>query len=163
MSMAMSSQVSKIANSGCDYIQYFDQNLGGTSYFCYAKDHGHPPAPGKWQEEAMIKIFKKLLELDSVKDRKVLIGCEGAAAEPYMPYLSFNDLRFFINYSFGCPVPLYSYIYHEYVNNFMGNQCLVTDVINTDKSPLNLNQRIAYSFCAGDMLAVALSDGGQIH
>lgn len=27
-------QIAQIAASGCDYIQFFDQNLGGTPYFC---------------------------------------------------------------------------------------------------------------------------------
>jgi len=52
-------------------------------------------------------------------------------------------------------------VLHEYVNNFMGNQVQVG--IDRNKSPLNLLQRIAYSFTAGDLLSVVLKDKGQIH
>ena len=32
-----------LLTSGVDYIQALDQNHGGGMYFCYSKDHGHPP------------------------------------------------------------------------------------------------------------------------
>ena len=51
----VSGEVLSIAKSGVDYAQYFDQNLGGESCICYARDHGHAPGPGVWQNEAMIK------------------------------------------------------------------------------------------------------------
>ena len=51
---------------------------------------------------------------------------------------------------------MYSYIYHEYVNNFMGNQ--VCAMMN--KVEENYTYRLAYSFTAGDMLSlVTLGDG----
>ncbi len=156
-------QVNKIVNSGCDYIQYFDQNLGGACYFCYSKKHGHPPAPGLWMKEAMVKIYKRLLQEMEKSGRAVLIGCEAAAAEPFIPYLLFNDLRFNVNLWIGTPVPAYAYVYHEYVNNFMGNQNSSSAVVDIRKSPLNLHQRLAYSFISGDMLTVVLKNKGQIH
>lgn len=87
-------EVTAIAKSGCDYAQYFDQNLGGESSFCYAHDHGHPPAPGIWQNDAMKRIFKHVYaELDKMGS-KLIIGCEGAATEPFIGYMPFNDLRY---------------------------------------------------------------------
>ncbi len=156
-------EIRKIAASGCDYIQFFDQNLGGASYFCYSKNHGHPPVPGKWQIQDMRDLMQELTEAVKPFERQVIIGCEGGAAEPYMDLLPFNDLRFEINYMTGTPVPLYAYVYHEYVNNFMGNQNGAGTVINFSASPLNLLQRISYSFVAGDMLTVVLAELGQIH
>ena len=156
-------QVNKIINSGCDYIQYFDQNLGGACYFCYSKKHGHPPAPGLWIKDAMIKIYKRLLQEIEKSGRPVLIGCEGAAAESFIPYLLFNDLRFHVNLWLGTPVPAYAYVYHEYVNNFMGNQNTSCMTVDIRKSPLSLYQRMAYSFVSGDMLTVVLKDKGHIH
>lgn len=156
-------EVSKIIQTGCDYIQFFDQNLGGASYFCYSKKHGHPPAPGKWQKEAMEGILKRLMDIVDRSGKKTVIGCESAAAEPYIPYLMFNDLRFNINYFYAKPVPAYAYIFHEYINNFMGNQNNSCAAISIEKTPDNLLFRLAYSFIAGDMLTLVLKDKGEIN
>jgi hypothetical protein len=156
-------EVGSIIKSGTDYIQYFDQNLGGSCYRCYSKDHGHPPGPGPWQNEEMIKIYKTLNDLIKRSGRKVLIGCEAAAGEPYIPYLLFNDLRSTINLRFGSPVPAYAYVNHEYVNNFMGNQNAIQHFVDHKKSPLNLLQRYAYAFIGGDMFTIILKDKGQMH
>ncbi|HEX2999094.1 MAG TPA: DUF6259 domain-containing protein, partial [Armatimonadota bacterium] len=156
------SEVEKILPSGVDYLQYFDQNLGGSSYRCYSHTHGHPPAPGVWQNEAMCRIFRRINDVVARSGRKLLIGCEAAAAEPFLPHLLFNDLRFNINLRFAIPVPAYAYLNHEYVNNFMGNQNSVRDCVDFERSPLNLHQRLAYSFTAGDMLTIVLRGGGKI-
>jgi hypothetical protein len=156
-------EVKKIIDSGCDYIQYFDQNLGGACYFCYGSNHGHSRGPGLWMKEAMIDIYQRLDREMKRSGRKIIIGCEAAAAEPFIKYLLYNDLRFEIDLWMGIPVPAYAYLYHEYVNNFMGNQNNTATAIDVDKSPLNLHQRIAYSFIAGDMLTVVLADSGKIH
>jgi len=118
----VSGEVMAIAASGCDYTQYFDQNLGGESCFCYARDHGHPPAPGIWQNESMLRIFKKVNADIKASGSKMIIGCEGAASEPFIGQLPFNDLRFNVGLFFGKTVPAYSYLFHEYLNNFMGNK-----------------------------------------
>jgi hypothetical protein len=94
----LSEEAEKMASSGLDYIQLFDQNHGGTPYFCFSDDHGHPPVPGKWMVENMNEL------LDRVKNtvgEGVLLGCESAAGEAYIPYLNLSDNRFNLNI---CPL-----------------------------------------------------------
>lgn len=155
----MKEEVKKMAGSGLDYIQLFDQNHGGNSYFCYSRTHGHPPVPGKWQTEAVKRL---LSEAQSCADSKVLFGCESAAAESYIPYLLFSDNRFNLNYRIGAPVPAYAYVYHKYLNNFMGNQVSTQHFIDHEKSPDNLLMRIAYSFAAGDLMTLVINQDGEI-
>lgn len=159
----MVGEVRQMIAADIDYVQAFDQNNGGTSYFCYSKSHGHPPAPGKWQTDAMIGLFRKLREAADEAGKKVLIGCESGAAEPFIPELLFNDARFNLNYFFGTPIPLYAYLYHEYINNFMGNQVATNGAFDHGNSPDNLLYRLAYSFIAGDMSTVVLTEDGEVN
>lgn len=140
--------------SGLDYVQILDQNHGGGQYFCYAKDHGHPPAPGAWMTESMQTMLGEWND----KAPAMLFGCESAAAEPFIGNLRFSDNRFELNYFTGRPVPLYAYIYHEYLRNFMGNQ--VCGDLRGDHE--TLCHRIGYSFAAGDCLTLVLSPDGRI-
>jgi len=151
-------QVSHMVNAGIDYAQLMDQNHGGTSYFCYSKEHGHPPVPGKWQVDAV----KSLLTEAQENAGKTLFGCESAAAESYINQLLFSDNRFNIAYRMGRPVPAYSYVFHEYLNNFMGNQVCTDYWVDYDKTPLSWYERMAYAFSAGDMLTVIITENGEI-
>ncbi|MGN1141920.1 MAG: DUF6259 domain-containing protein, partial [Oliverpabstia sp.] len=157
-----SGEILSIAKSGCDYAQYFDQNLGGESSFCYAQNHGHPAGPGIWQNEAMIKLFRKIrMDLNAIGSN-MLLGCESASSEPYIEYLKFNDLRYVFGFLAGKPVPAYAYLFHEYINNFMGNQDWIEGSMDPEKNPDCLLFRLAYSFIAGDILSVTLGDQGNI-
>ena len=151
-------EVHHMCKAGIDYIQLMDQQHGGTSYFCYSKNHGHSPAPGKWQVDAMKKVYEAVTK----EAGKVLIGTESAAAEAYIPYLLFSDNRFGLNYGTGRPVPVYSFLYHEYINNFMGNQVCINFFYDHKRSPENILERMAYSFCAGDMLTLILNENGDV-
>ena len=133
-----------ICQSGIDYLQALDQNHGGNSYFCYSDKHNHVPAPGKWQQIETNKM------LSSIEKNGVVFGCESAAAEPFLAQLAFSDNRFELNHYVGEPIPVYAYIYHEYVNNFMGNQICAF----LEKQDNNFTYRLAYSFAAGDMLTL---------
>ena len=156
-------QISKIVSSKTDYIQYFDQNLGGACYPCYGTDHGHAYGAGLWQNQAMIDIYREFGPLQEKAAYKLIIGCEAAASEAFLPYLLFNDARATINLFVGRPVPAYAFVNHEYVNNFMGNQNGVSAAIDVSKNPHNFLQRLAYAFSAGDMLTVILrGDGAMI-
>lgn len=153
--------------TGCDvdYVQFFDQNLGGAAYACYGKKHGHCFGPGKWKNEEMLKIADGMLEVLKAngKEDKVVIGCEGNAAEPFVNSFIFNDSRHNINYQYGNPVSAYNYIFHEYVCNFMGNQNTQHRTVDYEKYPDNIYMRYAHSFAQGDILTVVLKNKGQIH
>ena len=140
--------------SGIDYAQILDQNHGGGQYMCYAKGHNHPPMPGKWMTENMQKLLDKWNE----KASPMIFGCESAAAEPFIGNLLMSDNRFELNYPYGTPVPLYAFIYHEYVRNFMGNQCGCPFEPYVD----TLRYRLAYSFSIGDIMTLILAPNGDL-
>ena len=145
----------ELLKSGIDYAQILDQNHGGGQYFCYSREHGHPPAPGAWMTERM----QALLAGWNDTAPNMLLGCESAAAEPFIGNLRFSDNRFELNYYIGVPVPLYSYIYHEYIRNFMGNQVACPLSEYEDE---NLLYRIAYSFSSGDAMTLVIDENGQV-
>lgn len=151
-------QTKKILDSGLDYVQLMDQNHGGTPAFCYSKEHGHPPVPGKWETEALNEIVNRIKE--QFPNKKFLLGCESAAAEHFVQQFLFSDNRYNINYKFGQPVPLYSYLYHQYIHNFMGNQ--IGAAYGFERKIENLFYRLAYSFVVGDCLTVVMSPTGKI-
>jgi len=160
----MSAEAVKIASVGVDYIQLFDQNLGAASQMCYDTAHGHAGAPGPWQAPAMSRLIREVRSrLSESGTPDVILGCEGAAAECHIGQLPLNDLRFPIGFVYGRPVPAYAFVFHEYTTNFMGNQVESLAILDHTKSPLNLMLRLAYSFCAGDLLTVVLKSGGEIH
>ena len=143
-----------IFKSGADYAQILDQNHGGGQYMCYARGHGHPPMPGKWMTEHMQKLLAKWSE----DAPNMIFGCESAAAEPFIGGLLMSDNRYELNYPFGLPIPVYAYIYHEYVRNFMGNQCGCPFEPYVD----TLRYRLAYSFSIGDVMTLVLSPNGDL-
>jgi hypothetical protein len=140
--------------SELDYAQILDQNHGGGQYFCYNREHGHAPAPGVWMTENVQNMLSEWNDLAG----STIFGCESAASEPFIANLSFSDNRFELNYWFGDPVPLYSYIYHEYVRNFMGNQVCCPFTSDND----TLRYRLAYSFSIGDSMTLVLTQDGDI-
>ena len=143
-----------LLTSQVDYAQILDQNHGGGQYFCYSRHHGHAPAPGPWMTENMQELLGGWNDAAGA----TLLGCESAAAEPFIGNLLFSDNRFELCYHFGRPVPLYAYLYHEYVRNFMGNQ--VSCPIPTDMD--TLRYRMGYSFSIGDCMTIVLCPDGTL-
>lgn len=154
----MSEEMNKLAEaSGADYIQLFDQNLGGNSSYCYAKTHGHPRTPGVWQTRAMRKLIRDL------QPEEIVLGCEAVASEGFNDLLPFNDGRNYMGFEIGTPVPAYSFVYHERISNFMGNQNTISTYLNVAENPDNLIYRTAHLFAQGEALTVVLKNEGKIN
>ena len=153
-------EVAGAAGIGVDYLQYFDQNQGCTSPLCYSKKHNHPELPGTWQTRAMQALLDKAQETAG----KTLIGCENAAAQPYVKVCKLNDLRNHLAWGTGgVPVALYSYLYHEYTSGFSGNGVWLHAQIDLEKSPHFILWNLAWNFVSGNLLSVILKDKGEIH
>ena len=140
--------------SGVDYAQILDQNHGGGQYMCYAREHNHPPMPGKWMTANMQDFLGEWND----KASDIIFGCESAASEAFIGNLLMSDNRFELNYPYGDVVPVYAYLYHEYVRNFMGNQCGCPFEPKVD----TLRYRLAYSFSIGDMMTLVLNPNGKL-
>ncbi len=143
-----------IFESGVDYAQILDQNHGGGQYMCYARNHNHPPMPGEW----MTRNMQGLLSEWQKKAPNMLFGCESTASEPFIGGLLMSDNRYELNYPFGTPVPVFAFIYHEYLRNFMGNQCGCPFEPTVD----TLRYRLAYSFSIGDLMTLVLAPNGDL-
>lgn len=154
----MKGEFEKIKQSGVDYVQLFDQNLGGNSSMCFGKNHGHPHTPGKWQTLAMRDLIKNIKENSSV-----VIGCEGAASEGFNDLLPFSDGRNNMGFAMGTPVPAYVYVYHEYLANFYGNQITSYSYLDAAENPNELLYRTAHLFAQGEAITVVLRDKGKIN
>jgi len=93
----------------------------------------------------------------------MLLGTEAEVAEPYLAGLALNDSRFTYGYNVGMPVPAYSFVFHEYVATYMGNQCGVDRQFDFQRCPDNLLYRTAWGFAAGYLLSMNLGPGGLLH
>ena len=151
-------------NITLDYLQFFDQNLGGGTCQCYSKKHNHQPVPGKWMAETMRELMQTINgEFEqNHKDRQILLGCEGVAAEPFINELLFNDMRFEIVFNLGMPVHAYNYVFGKYLLNFMGNQNASCFFFKNSDYPNFMYYRYAYSFVQGDVITLILKDEGKI-
>lgn len=153
-------EISAAHRAEIDYLQYFDQNQGAASPLCYSTKHEHPSLPGAWQTVAMRTLLKKA----ALSAEETVLGCENAAAEPYMEFCKLNDLRSHLAWGTGgMPVPLYSYLFHEYCIGFSGNGVCLSEWIDTEKTPFFLQWNVAWNFVNGNLLSVVLKDGGKIH
>ena len=152
----MCKEVQSIVDANVDYIQILDQNHGGNACFCYSDKHGHPVGQGAWQVDAVRDMLDDLVKIGG---DEVVFGCESSSADPFLKVLYFNDVRYQNLYIAGAhPVPLNNYLYHEYMNNFMGNGSWSGLRIGNDF----LFYRAAFSFAQGDMLTYIINEDGNL-
>ncbi len=163
-------QISDMLDSDVDYLQYFDQNLGGRPAKCYAKDHGHPASYNVCASEDMVEIAEAICQMAAKKGKSCILGCECAPADYLLRQFRFNDNRFhwamqlsdFCGLEDAVCVPAFQFVFAEYIKNFMGNQCGFTKAVPASNRE-SLLMRLAYAFAAGDLLTVTWKGGGEIH
>ena len=118
------------------------------------------------QRTLLIESLKSVSFIDEMNNAiqdvgsEMILGAENAAPGPYIAGLPFNDIR--NPYAYGKSVPAAPYVFHQYCNNFMGNQVGSWQEIDCIASPENLQFRLAYGFVRGEMLSLSLRDSGEI-
>ena len=146
-------EVLKMARFGIDYCQFFDQNLGGGGRLCWSAKHAHPSVPGAWQTKAMISLQEDMLSAISKAGFRMILGCECAAAAPFVGNLFFNDARLGFPRYYGKSVPGVAYVFHEWTCNFSGNQVAQRS---------DACYRWTRSFHAGEMMSIVLGPDGKL-
>ncbi|MGN0867491.1 MAG: DUF6259 domain-containing protein [Oligosphaeraceae bacterium] len=153
-------EVSSCRQAGVDYLQFFDQNCGGAPAFCYSSHHGHPRMPGAWLTQAMDQVMARAAQ---AAGKEMALGCENAAATPYVRHCRINDMRYGNAWIAGRPVPLQSFLMHDYSVGFSGNLCALQYYIDYDKTPHYPLFHLAWHFVYGNMLALNLQGEGKAH
>jgi hypothetical protein len=134
-----------------DAIQQFDQGVGAVA--CYATNHGHPPVPGPWMTAAFSSLLKQDNEAARSLNPKVAVSSEGAPPEIYIQNFNFWDARTGGGGQMMCP--LYSFIYHEYLNGHSGSY---TNSVNDEA----LRAMVARALVSGYFINFTLRDKGRI-
>lgn len=137
---------------GADYIQY--DTFNGRLVGCWSKQHGHYPGPGRWQYETSLSIVKEIRELPN----QFAMTVEAQPNECLIPFVDgFAERGIHPRSEKGWEsVPLYQYIYHQYVQGFSGEEC---GPFNTPDNFFLVN---AISIVTGDMLMINLGVTGRI-
>ena len=148
--------VKHLLSWGMDSIQFFDQNLGAATFPCFAKDHEHPPVPGKWMAEKLEQLvagFRKAAV--DAKAPGVVHSVEMCTSEYGLPLFEESDSRLFPpGYVSGwgeCP-PIYQFLFHECV--------IMHGMMGHAPEPYHLEIRNAYNCVMGEIPgAVMIGDG----
>lgn len=140
-----------MARLGPSVIQQFDQGVGAAT--CYAPNHGHPPVPGPWMTASFSSLLKEDNEVARSLDPKVAVSSEGAAPEIFMHDFDFWDAR--TGGGGQLMSPLYSFLYHEYINGHSG---FYTNSVNDEA----LLASVARALVSGYFINLTLRDKGLV-
>jgi hypothetical protein len=132
-------------------VQFLDQNCGAASFPCYADDHGHPPAPGRWMTEALDAILD---DFDDLAGQEVAYSVEGPPNDYALSRFAICDIRPDLNPG-SVAIPLYQYLFHEYV--------LTQATFAPAPNPYAAEIRTATSFVHGDVPSAILGRDGRLN
>jgi hypothetical protein len=114
----------RLFHDGLDWLQFLDQNVGCSTFPCFAEDHGHPPVPGKWMNSAMQSLLDSFRQIaaeaaeKSSGRRAFAFSVEYPPNEFFMPNFQVCDQRVAPpgHAAYGhLFFPLHSFLYHESV------------------------------------------------
>ena len=102
---------------GVEMIQV-DQVVGGSFPVCYAKDHPHPPGPGKWMTEVFTRQLQTMYATGHALQPDAVVCFEE-------PNERFNHLVGIQDYRDCEPsrewASVFNYLYHEFLPTFQSN------------------------------------------
>lgn len=150
--------VQRLIGWGLESIQFFDQNCGAATFPCFAGDHEHPPAPGRWmtqQMDAMVDAFHRVAR--QAGQNQVIQSVEMCANEYSLPLFQQSDSRL-------CPPghsgqagqtwPIYQFLFHE---------CIVMHgAMGPAPEPYHLPIRNAYNGVMGEIPGGVLTGDGTL-
>jgi hypothetical protein len=107
--------VRRMIGWGFESLQFFDQNCGASTFPCYASDHEHPPAPGKWMTEKMEEIMAEFRRAASEAGAPgVAHSSESGINEYCLPLFQETEMRMWPpGHGTGDDIPLYQFLFHE--------------------------------------------------
>jgi hypothetical protein len=152
--------VRRVLGCGLDWVQFLDQNVGCATFPCYAADHGHPPAPGKWMTAGMRELlgaFRELARGPEAEGRRVAFSVESPPNEYFMPEFAICDIRVIppghTNYERWF-LPLFHFLYHEFI--------LIQGGFGMAPEPYHMPIRNAYNLVIGEIPGGVLTPDGLL-
>jgi hypothetical protein len=155
--------VHKIIDLGLDWVQFLDQNVGCATFPCFATDHEHQPAPGRWMTEKMQLLVDAFHELGAKEferssgERQIVYSVECPINEYFMPEFQICDVRVVPpgHRGFGRGfIPLYHFLYHEFI--------LIQGGFGSAPEPYHLPIRNAYNLVIGEIPGTVMKGDGKL-
>ena len=142
---------------GLDWIQFLDQNVGCSTFPCFAATHGHAPAPGRWMTTAMEELVGRLRRLATKSGRPIALSVENAPNEYFLSKFDICDIRVIPPGHSGYErsfLPLWNYLYHEFT--------LIQGAFGSGPDPYYTSTRNAYNLVTGAMPAAVITGSGRL-
>jgi hypothetical protein len=149
--------VKRLIGWGLESIQFFDQNCGATTFPCFAKNHEHPPVPGKWMAEKMRMTMEAFREkARQAGEPEVIHSTEMCCNEFCLQLFQESDSRLWPtgHRSADNVVPLYQFLFHECIIMHGG--------MGYAPEPYHLQIRNAYNGVMGEIAGGVLTGDGSL-
>ena len=147
--------VKHTSNWGMEHLQWLDQNNGASVFPCYSDEHGHPPAPGKWMQESLVKFTHMLRETARENGaEEPALSAESGLSECALPLFELTELRNFPEGYNAENIPLYHYLFHECI--------LIHGAMGSSPEPYSLSTRNAANCVLGCIPGGVLADEGKL-
>ncbi len=149
--------VKRLLGWGMSSIQFFDQNMGASTFPCFSDQHGHPPAPGKWMAAAMRSMLARFRAAEPGAGADgVIHSTEAPCNETCLQLFQECDVRVIppghkSNYLF---LPLYHYLYHECI--------ILQGGMGMGPEPHHLETRNACNAVLGQLPGAVITDDGSL-
>lgn len=152
-----------LVHDGLDWVQFLDQNVGCSTFPCYAPDHGHPAYPGRWMTtgmQALTNEFRAIsneVEKGSRGERKLAFSVEQPPNEFFMANFQICDARVIPPGHTGWErefIPLYHFLYHEFV--------LIQGGFGSAPEPYHMPIRTAYNLVVGEIPGGVITGEGRL-
>ena len=150
--------VRRLISWGLESIQFFDQNCGAATFPCFAGDHEHPPAPGRWmaqQMDAMVGTFHRAAR--DAGQTGVIQSVEMCVNEYSLPLFQQSDSRLCPpghTGPFGQTYPIFQFVFHECI--------VIQGAMGPAPEPYHLPIRNAYNGVMGQIPGGVMTGDGTL-